>query len=309
MVDIFDIDFDPASPGPGDDDRARALAAIQEQDRSWHVSTSTLSLGEVRWRPHLQDAKLRLLHLELTGEVSHALTRRMRAARASGYELTVALGREHLDIDTLILLQELDTHLIIFGDEERFRRIQLYRSVADWIASEQIVLGPDDFSRLANARLDTALAGLVSVKGRFFEETLCLLFSQVSWLTVDEHGYRNESEEIDLLLGIHAVGHVAELAKGAVAVATAKNESKATSSATVKYLKEQMANRKGRCKLGFLCSATTISRDAKSEILRGSQSLDHVIVQLDVSEIRRMLDDAANLDKRMQMLILQAIAD
>jgi hypothetical protein len=33
-----------------------------------------------------------------------------------------------------------------------------------------------------------------------------------------------------------------------------------------------MTNRKDRCKSGFLCSARTISEDARSEILRGSQA-------------------------------------
>jgi hypothetical protein len=32
-------------------------------------------------------------------------------------------------------------------------------------------------------------------RGHSYEEALCLLFSQVSWLKVIEHAYRNETEE------------------------------------------------------------------------------------------------------------------
>lgn len=310
MVDILDTDYsEPADPGPNDDDRARALAAIQGLDRTWHAPSAALSFDGLRWLPHLERKNKCVLHLELTGEISHALERRLRAAHVAEYELTVALGTQNLNVETLLLLQKLDARLLTFGDEDRFRKVFRHRSVADWVASARFAVTPNDFARLANERFDMALSGPVSTKGRHFEETLCFVFNQVSWLTVDKHAYRNASEEIDLLLGIHAIGHAAELAKGAVAVATAKNENKATSSATVKYLKEQMANRKGRCTLGFLCSATNISDNAKSEILRGSQSADHVIVQLDGTQIQMLIDDAVHIDERMEKLITEAVAD
>jgi len=301
-------DFERGAPGPGDDDRQRALDAIQGLSSSWTVPDTAISFGNIRWCPDLVAPDDQLLHLALTGDIPRALLRRLRAAQDEGHDLTVALGSHRVETSTLLDLQELDARIVAVNWDNDPGSACSYRSVADWIATERISLTPADLRLLAGARLDAALADSTHLKGRLYEEVLCLVFSQVSWLTVDEHAYYNASEEIDLVLGVHAIGQVAELAKGAVAIATAKNESKPTDSATVKYLKEQMANRKGRCNLGFLCSASTVSGAAKTEILRGSQSSDHVLVPLDLIDLRSLLDDAEHLDQRLQRLISAAVA-
>ena len=303
--------FDPesfvgAERGPDDQDRARARAAILLLHPDWQEPPGAFDFGDARWRPDLVRDERQLLHLSLSGEIPGALLRRIGAAHQAGFEITVALGTRSVDILTVTALQELNVR-IIFVEWEEESPARGYRSIADWIATERIFLSPDDLQTLASTRLDEALASQDNRKGRMFEEVLCLVFSQVSWFTVDEHAYRNDSEEIDLVLGVHAVGHVAELIKGAVAIATAKNEKSATGSATVKYLKEQMANRKGRCKLGFLCSASSISRDARTEILRGSQSGDLAFAQLDVEDLRKLLANSSRLDEGVRGLILRAI--
>ncbi len=300
-------DFDFANFGPGDHERNRAVDAIRNLDGSWSASPTTLSFGNIRWRPDLQDGSQRVLHLTLTGEIPEALKRRLRAGHKAGLSITVALGSRGVDTATLGLLQEIDAWIIAVDCDDLAASARAYRSVADWIATERISLAPDELRVLAEARLDMAVAEPTSIKGRYYEETLCLVFSQIPWLTVEEHAYRNASEEIDIVLGIHATGHVAALVKGGVAIATAKNESKATGSSTVKYLKEQIANRKGRCTLGFLCSASTISKDAKTELLRGSQSSDIVIVELDYDDLRALILHPQDLDQGLQKLILRAI--
>jgi hypothetical protein len=310
VIGAFDPEeFEGLYAGPGDEERAGVLSAIRAASNSWREAEAAIILaGNVRWRPDLVTANKGLLFLSLMGGIPRALIRRMEAARESDYDLTVALGSRGIEISTLLALQELDARIIAIDwlDTEEVSIVS-YRSVADWISTERISLSPDDFQRLARARLTGALSDPRSVKGRLYEEVLCLLFSQISWVTVDEHSYRNESEEIDLILGIHATGHIAELAKGPVAIATAKNESKATGSSTVKYLKEQMANRKGRCKLGFLCSASTISREAGVEILRGSQSSDLVLAHLDRDDLEALISKPTDLDEGLQRLIRRAV--
>jgi hypothetical protein len=303
-------EFDGLYAGPGDDERAKALASIRATGQ-WRPGDQAIALREgLRWRPDLVSGEKKVLALSLEGEFPQAMIKRMKSARSSGYDMTVGLGSSRIEISTLLLLQELDTRILAIDWFDRPRpRISTYRSVADWIASEGIALSPPDLRELAGARLEAALADPTNVKGRLYEEVLCLVFSQVSWLTVDEHSYKNDSEEIDLVLGVHATGHIAELAKGPVAIATAKNEAKATGSATVKYLKEQMANRRGRCKLGFLCSASTISDAAGVEILRGSQSSDLVLCRVDLEDLLDLLADPADLDARLQVLIRRAIDD
>jgi hypothetical protein len=303
-------EFDGLYAGPGDDERSRALAAIASTGQ-WKSPVKAIALADgLGWRPDLISGSEAALVLSLEGAFPQALIRRMQAARARGYDVTVALGSPRLEVSTLLLLQNLDARIYaVDWFDKPHPRIARYRSVADWIASEGIALSPDDLQVLAGARLASALTDPTNVKGRLYEEVLCLVFSQVPWITVDEHAYRNESEEIDLVLGIHATGHISELTRGPVAIATAKNEAKPTGSATVKYLKEQMANRKGLCKLGFLCSASTISDDGGKEILRGSQSSDVVLVQVDLQDLQCLLDEPGELDAHMQDLIRRAIAD
>jgi len=309
-IGMFDPeDFKPDYGAPGDADRETAISAIRTLDKRWKEPSGAITIGELRWLPDLADSDGRVLHLALSGDIPNALMRRLRAARDAGYDVTVGLGSHQVEIPTLVVLQELDARIISVDWDAEPGITREYRSVADWIATERIALEPSDLRRLAIPRLEESLTETASRKGRLFEEFLCLLFSQISWVTVDEHAYRNASEEIDLVLGIHAVGQVAGLAKGAIALATAKNESKATDSATVKYLKEQMANRKGRCNLGFLCSASSISDPAKTEILRGSQSSDLVIVPLDLTDLRVLVEDAEHLDQRIQGLVQKAVAD
>ena len=111
------------------------------------------------------------------------------------------------------------------------------------------------------------------------------------------------------MMSVRAAGHAAKLAGAPIVIATAKNEAEAAGSAVVKYLKEQIANRKGRCKLGFLCSASTISSDAHREILRGSQSTDVLIVTLDGDTIAALIEHPHDIDEQIEQRITKAIAD
>jgi hypothetical protein len=298
----------PPATGPAETDRRAALDAIRADDSKWAPS-ETADFSGVRWQPDLvRDGGV--LHLGLTSEVPNAWMRRMEAAASVGSDVTFATTVLDLPIEALERLQRIDARIIWVDTERTPPRAARYRSIADLIATERLYLDPAGLRVLAGSRLREAVETTDShPKGRWFEEALCLLFSQVSWLTVDKHAYRNSTEEIDLLMGCHAIGHVDRLVGGAVVVGTAKNEAKPTGSQTVKYLKEQMANRKGRCKLGFLCSASTISSDASEEIMRGSQSTDAVIVPLDRKTFESLLDDVDELDRRIEQLIVDAVAD
>jgi len=234
----------------------------------------------------------------------------MKIAIDAGYSVTFVTTSSTVDIDVLLELQALDARIYTLDLNAAPVRVRRLRSVADFIAVERLFLDPESLRALAQARLTDAMTtDNNQKKGRWFEEVLCLLFSQVSWLTVDEHAYNNSTEEIDLVLSCRAVsGYIVGLVGGPIIVATAKNEKKATNSQTVKYLKEQMANRKGRCKLGFLCSASTISDDARGEILRGSQSGDLVIACVDKTDVERLIAEADRLDEHAEALIRKAVA-
>ena len=297
-----------AGAEPGDEDRAAAIEAIRQLPGNWHEPAELVEVDGTRWLPDLVGGERRLLHLALEGAIPGVFLKRLQAAAGDGARVTVAFAAVLDDVEQMLALQRLDARVVGLELRDEAYRAREYRSIADWVADGGFYLADDDFRRLAREHFATAVGG-GRPKGRWFEETLCLLFNQVSWLKVEEHAYRNATEEIDLVMSARAGGYAARLAGAPIVLATAKNEATATGSEVVKYLKEQVANRKGRCKLGFLCSATSISPDAHREILRGSQSSETVIVPLDGDTIARLIDDPASLDKQIEDLITKAVSD
>src|SRR5262249_21269465 len=152
----------------------------------------------------------------------------------------------------LELLQELEVAPFeLRVDDESNWHASEWSSVADWVARANMALRPGELRRLVAQCLAVAEdPGRTNhARGHAYEEALCLVFSQVSWLKVVEHAYKNDTEEIDIALLVTGAGEYAQLAGGPLAIATAKNEKKSLGSATVKYLEGQMGNRRGRCKL------------------------------------------------------------
>lgn len=303
----------PQPDGAADSERNAALAAIRESDSTahWQVAAEPLEYETVKWKPDLVGASNRVLHLSMGGDLTGAIRRRMREAYAASAKVAFATASTGLEVVTLSSLQGVDARFVMVEERTSGLKVSNHRSVADWIAQQQISLSPDDMVTLVRQRLDAADgAGHNVDRGRWFEEALCILFSQVSWLRVDEHAYRNETEEIDLTMTAKTAGYLASLAGGPIVLATAKNEATATGSDVVKYLKQQMANRKDRCKLGFLCSAHTISPDAYREILRAhSGAADLVIVPTNRETINVLLTQADDLDEEIEKLIVKAIND
>jgi hypothetical protein len=170
-----------------------------------------------------------------------------------------------------------------------------------------MALRPAELRRLVAQCLAVAedLTRTNHVRGHAYEEALCLVFSQVSWLKVIEHAYRNATEEIDIVLLVTGAGEYARLAGGPLAIATAKNEKKGLGSATVKYLEGQMRNRRDRCKLGFACARGDVSKAANLEIV-GLRRADLVIVPVGGEDLQRLLADADRLDERLAEMVIAA---
>jgi hypothetical protein len=304
-----DTDFDaPAPCGPDDRDREAVIAALMANDESLERPSTPLDLDDdLRWAPDLV-ATDRVVHVELGEQISKAFVRRLRAARAAGRKIVVATTAEALTFGTLELLQELEVFPVELRlDEEAQWRVSKWTAVADWIARADMALRPTELRTLvANCLAVAEDSGRSNhARGHAYEEALCLVFSQVSWLRVVEHAYRNETEEIDVVLLVTGAGEYARLAGGPLALATAKNEKKALGSATVKYLEGQMANRRGRCKLGFACARGEVSGPAELEIL-GLRRADLVIVPIGGSELQELLEQADRLDERLAEMVIAA---
>lgn len=304
-----ELDLDASRPyGPDDRERRAVSEALTEFDTRLSPPAQALDLGGgLRWTPDLVDAE-RVVHIEFGAQMPKAFVRRLRATHAAGRKVVVATRAEALTFETLMLLQELEVAPFELSvDEESRWQVSQWSSVADWVSRANMALRPAELRQLVGESLAVAedSARTNHRRGHAFEEALCLVFSQVSWLKVVEHAYQNETEEIDVAMVVTGAGEYAQLAGGAMAIATAKNEKKSLGSATIKYLEGQMGNRHGRCKLGFACARGDISKPARLEII-GLRRADVVVVPIGGEELQQLLDNADRLDERLAEMVVTA---
>jgi hypothetical protein len=304
-----ETDPDESRPlGPDASEREAIVALLIEHDPKLQRPSEPLDLEDgLRWAPDLLDAD-RVVHVELGEQIPKAFVRRLRAARLAGRAVVVATKAEALTFETLEFLQELEVAPFeLRVDDESALHVSEWSSVADWVARANMALRPAELRRLVAQCLAVAedQNRTNHARGHAYEEALCLVFSQVSWLRVVEHAYRNDTEEIDIALLVTGAGEYAQLAGGPLAIATAKNEKKPLGSATVKYLEGQMGNRRGRCKLGFACARGHVSKAADLEII-GLRRADVVIVPMGGEDLQRLLDDADRLDERLAEMVIAA---
>lgn len=295
-------------PGPDESEREAIIGVLMEHDTKLQRPSEPLDLESgLRWMPDLVDDH-RVIHVELGTQIPKAFVRRLRAAREAGRKVVVATKAEALTYETLEFLQELEVAPFELRlDEEGGWHVSGWKSVADWVALQNMALRPTELRRLVGQCLAVAEDPdrTNHARGHAYEEALCLVFSQVSWLKVIEHAYRNETEEIDIALLVTGAGEYARLAGGPLAIATAKNEKKSLNSATIKYLEGQMGNRRGRCKLGFACARGEVSKAAEIEII-GLRRADVVIVPMAGQQLQSLLDEADRLDERLAEMVIAA---
>jgi hypothetical protein len=309
---VSDDETDPDEARPyGLDENVREtiVAVLAELDGKLERPSEPLDLGEgLRWVPDLVDAH-RVVHVELGERIPTAFTRRLRAARAGYRNVVVATKAEALAFETLKLLQELEVAPFeLHVDEEGTWHVSGWSSVADWVSGANMALRPAELRELVGQCLVVAddPNRTNHARGHAYEEALCLMFSQVSWLKVHEHAYSNATEEIDIVMLVTGAGAYARLAGGPLAIATAKNEKKSLGSATIKYLEGQMGNRRGRCKLGFACARGEVSKGAHLEII-GLRRADVVIVPMGGEQLQQLLEDADRLDERLAEMVVAVI--
>ena len=226
-----------------------------------------MQTGAVNWLPDLQHADHGLLHLAFDG-ISAPWRRRLSAARDAGHAVTVALPPEATDLDTLAMAQEVGARLIL-TEEVEDGHLKLY-SVrrSDLVALYDLYLGRVGLQRLAEPLLDLALAEPNAYrKGLYFEQVLCLLFSQVSYLHVLSHRYINETEEIDVVLGNRAAGEMHGVLGGRIVLVREEFREAHWRPGGTRASKDNR-HRRGRCTFGYLCAcerSPTRRRQSRSE--------------------------------------------
>lgn len=304
----------PTEPGLPDEDDAVASRdpAFDQSDRAgviaalvdWEPVPQPLALDGVSWRPDLQDANGRLLHLHLVPNLCNAWRRRISAAVAGGHDVVVAAPLEYWYSETALeALAEAGVAAMVLEQGHTWA-VREHRSVARLIALEGILLEPDLLRRVATALYEDALIEPdTNLKGRKYEEVLGLVLSQTSFFQVVAFNYKNATEEVDVLLKSRRVADRA-IPNAPLVLVSAKNEGDPVGKDALVALVGQIDNRREQCKLGFLCSARKIAKTVATDDI-GNRGGDRVVALLDGDRLRAILGNGGDLDDQIEKLIIE----
>jgi hypothetical protein len=290
------------------DPRQTAADAIRAVDLKWSPNVERIEFADGRaWRPDLRHSNGHLLHVAFD-EIDEPWAGRLRAAAERDLPLTLALAPAALTLENLGLAQAVGATLLVLKEDDGDTiSVAAYPSVAELVVREDLALDGGGLKALGEPLLESALAETDSYrKGLLFEHVLCLMFSQVSYVAVREHRYRNETEEVDVVLDNRATGHISDLFNGAIVLVSGKNQRAATGAPAVRELRGNMSKRRRRCNFGILCAAGRIAEQAEIERGAATDEPEKAIALLSGGMIRGLLA-STQIDRDLEIELRKAV--
>jgi hypothetical protein len=286
-------------------DVAKMITAIQKLDAEWKQPKKSLGLTPADWRPHLV-AEKRACHVHAVSILREHWTKRMAAAKKKKRQVTIAAPLScWYTNETILAADELDAAGIVLRPSGKTWQAKGYNTIVELVAEENLIVAANNLQLIGRKTLERArVATDKHVRGRLFERFLCLLFSQISDFELFEHNYRTETEEIDGVFLNRRV-HGRCWPSSPVVLLSGKNTKGGAGAPAVTSLAAKMKNRRGMCKLGFLCSSNSISNDARNHELRYSHE-EGVMVLLDGKDLDGLLDKADQLEAELERLVVKA---
>lgn len=268
-----------------------------------------LELGTKRWRPSaVADSGGRMLYVCLQQEVPQFVADRLRLCKESGIAVTVALPIASLfDPDVLGILVEVDADVFVVDDYRKERRYAQRHCLAA-IADIEVPVSPKVRQSIALSIWSRIGDGTSQEKGKRLEALLAFVFSQVHDLKVVERNFRNESEEIDLVLQIDNFSTRAWQKPGTPFILVeAKNRADKASQQMMSVLLAKLQTKRGTAKIGILASLAGFTEDAKLQELRYSTSTQEIcVVMIDRDGLEALLT-ADDLDEALETIVRRAL--
>ena len=266
-----------------------------------------IDLGAKRWRPSAVAAdQSSILYVLLLSEFPAFVVERLRLCRAAGMDICVALSVSALfQADVLELLVELEAEVLVVDDYNRERQREK-RHILTALADIEVPLSAEVRRRIGSHLWSRLGCGSSQEKGRRLEGLLAFLFSQVRDLKVVERNYRNETEEIDLVLQVDNVSPRVWQNPGVPFILVeAKNRADKASQAMVSLLITKLQTKRGASKIGILVSIGGFTDDAKIQELRFSTE-NICVVMIDGAGVEALLG-SEDLDDALEVLVRRAL--
>lgn len=283
---------------------SRVLASTK--GKHW-VKGSELDLGGKRWVPNAVSRDgTQLLYVFLQEDLARFARERLRIASERGITPTLALNLSSLFKPELLeLLIQIDANVIVLDDYVEARRLEPRAALAA-LADIEVPVPPELRRSLARVVWHRMGDGTANQKGRRLEALLAFAFSQIQDLKVVERNYRNETEEIDLVLQIDSVSPRVWQKPGVPFILVeAKNRTDKASQPVVSSLITKLQTKRGTARIAILVSLAGFTEDARMQELRFS-SQDLCVAMIDRSNFEKLLL-AEDIDAELESLIRHAL--
>ncbi|HEU5476130.1 MAG TPA: hypothetical protein VFV67_36350 [Actinophytocola sp.] len=281
---------------------------VTADSRVQWIPGEELDLGSKRWRPSAvsQGSETRLLYVCLQEEIPRFVAERISLAAARGIRVTVALMIPTLFSEQVIeVLTDVDSDVYVIDDYQEDRRYRARHLLAA-IADVGVPIEPNLRKSMARKIWSRIDEGTNNQKGRRLEAFLSFLFSQVLDLRVVERNYRNESEEIDLVVQVDNFSNRAWQKPGVPFILV---ESKNTQDKSTQYMVSTMLTKlqtkRGSAKIGIMVCPSGFTEAARLQELRFSTQ-DLCIAMVDTEDILRLIE-VDDLDGALEAIVRRSL--
>lgn len=306
MDEIVD-ELSRARPVVVDDVDAAAERIYESNDGQGWTSNVKVELGSKRWRPNAvsKDGR-RLLYIFLADRFPRFVRDRLYLAAQLKIKPVLALNLASLFKPEIVeLLVDVDADVIVLDDYATSRQLAP-RPLLSALADIQVPVSPDLRRSVASVVWNRIGDGTAHEKGRRLEALLAFTFAQVCDLKVVERNYRNDTEEIDLVLQIdNFSSRVWQKSGVPFILVESKNRSEKASQLVVSSLLTKLQTKRGTARIAVLVSLTGFTDDARMQELRFSTQ-DICVVMIDRSQLESMLL-SEDIDEAFEVLVRQAM--
>jgi Holliday junction resolvase-like predicted endonuclease len=289
-----------------DPEREERLKRLIAADSNWTLPDRPLA--DPPWTPDLvsQDGA-KVLHLQTDQVPLPYMQKRLTRAVELGLAVHIACSLNALYNERLLrALSQIDP--VIHLDDEENGAVPVKRLLLT-LALQDIQLGLETRKVLASDGLARALESSATnhEKGQRFEAVVAFLFSQADGFRVSATNYRTATEEIDIVLRqLSAQGRIWSR-EGPLVLVEARNRAEGISQEMFSAFRTKIQVKRGRAKLGFMVSSTSVSGEAERQEEKTALG-DIAVVFLNGDELAKWIateDHNAWLERQVEARILE----
>lgn len=273
----------------------------------WVKPVGPLDLGTTKWTPEYVGANA-VMTLVLGPSVPLFLQKRIKAAKASGFDVVCVLDWSALVSDeALLLLSAVGAKVILIKDDLSFTApLPLLK----FLGVEELAIQPETRKKLVVDGISACLAATSNdQKGKTLEHLLHFMFSQVQDFKVRDCNYRTATEELDVVVQLSGFNpsRCWAMLGAPILLAEAKNRAAKSSQGDVSKFNTILSVKRGACKIGFIVALAGFTSDARDQVLKLA-SEDRTFVLLDKAALEQW-GAADDFDEELNKLVIDAMLD